>query len=279
MHQAGEWVGERLRLGKRPMLWCYRPSVWPPWNARNRRVARVWSAATGLDDDTIESLRSGRRPSIVEPSEHELREQLVEESAASRAHLRQIVDDYWEPEWRRRRRGEEREDYLWRAAAGLIDARSRTLSRRSATESLLTDLLTDGPSQGAIHRASPASEPRENVAIPTNPAPDDTSRNALARTHNPKVAGSNPAPATIFPGQRAAFRCSPLPRLGISQRSHTSSQNRSGMPAIAAFGRALGRAGIGRTVRREMRPGQRVGLGLSKRNPTFGRGRSDRDVA
>ena len=121
MHQAGEWVGERLRLGKRPMLWCYRPSVWPPWNARHRRVARVWSAATGLDDDMIESLRSGRRPSIVEPSRDHLREQLIEERAASRAHLRQMVDDYWEPEWRRRRRGEEREDYLWRAAAGLIE--------------------------------------------------------------------------------------------------------------------------------------------------------------
>jgi hypothetical protein len=46
MHQAGEWVGERLRLGKRPMLWCYRPAVFPPWNARHRRAARVWAAAT-----------------------------------------------------------------------------------------------------------------------------------------------------------------------------------------------------------------------------------------
>ena len=36
-HPTAEWVGDRLRLGKRPMLWCYRPSVWPPWNARHRR--------------------------------------------------------------------------------------------------------------------------------------------------------------------------------------------------------------------------------------------------
>ena len=59
----------------------------------------------------IESLRSGRRPSIVEPSGDHLREQLIEERMASYAHLHQIVDDYWEPEWRRRHRGEEREDY------------------------------------------------------------------------------------------------------------------------------------------------------------------------
>ncbi len=121
IHPAGESVGERLRLGKRPMLWCYRPSAWPPWSARHRQVARVWAADTGLDHDTIESLRLGRRPAIVAPSGDELREQLSEERAASNAHLRQIVDRYCEPEWRRRHRGEEREDHLWRAAAALIE--------------------------------------------------------------------------------------------------------------------------------------------------------------
>jgi len=58
-HPAGEWVGDRLRSGRRPMLWCYRPSAWPPWNARHQRVARIWSAAMGLDEAVIEALRSG----------------------------------------------------------------------------------------------------------------------------------------------------------------------------------------------------------------------------
>ena len=120
-HPAGEWVGDRLRLGKRPMLWCYRPSVWPPWNARHRRVARVWAATAGLDEGTIEALRSGTDPSVVEPSADDLRAQLAAEREASHAHLRRIVDDYWERDWRRRHRGEEAEDHLWRAAAGLVE--------------------------------------------------------------------------------------------------------------------------------------------------------------
>ena len=120
-HPAGEWVGDRLRLGKRPMLWCYRPSVWPPWNARHRRVARIWTAAAGLDEVVIAALRSGTDPGLVEPTGDDLRVQLRAEREASHAHLRQILDDYWERDWRRRHRGEEAEDHLWRAAAGLVE--------------------------------------------------------------------------------------------------------------------------------------------------------------
>ena len=29
LHPAGEWVGDQLRLGKRPLRWCYRPLTWP----------------------------------------------------------------------------------------------------------------------------------------------------------------------------------------------------------------------------------------------------------
>ena len=28
-HPAGEWVGDQLRLGRRPMRWCYCPLLWP----------------------------------------------------------------------------------------------------------------------------------------------------------------------------------------------------------------------------------------------------------
>lgn len=122
MHPDGEWVGDRLRLGKRPMLWCYRPSTWPPWNARYQRVARIWSDASGLDGPAIDLLRSNRSPQIIQPSADEFRKQLVEERRASFEHLRKIVDGYWEPQ--HRRRGADRhagEDHLWRAAAGLIE--------------------------------------------------------------------------------------------------------------------------------------------------------------
>jgi hypothetical protein len=119
-HPSGEWIGERLRLGKRPMMWTYRPHVWPAWNARCRRVLRIWSATAGADQAVIEALRSGAPLEVVEPDERELRSQLRHEAQLSRAHLRRVVDDHGEDGWHRGRRAE-REDELWRAAAGLLE--------------------------------------------------------------------------------------------------------------------------------------------------------------
>jgi hypothetical protein len=38
-HPMAEWISSQLRLGKRPFAWAYRPSAWPVWNHRNRRLA------------------------------------------------------------------------------------------------------------------------------------------------------------------------------------------------------------------------------------------------
>jgi hypothetical protein len=121
LHPTGEWVGQQLRLGKRPMQWCYRPLEWPPWNPRHRRAIRTWTAASGLDDTTIERLRSGRGLDIVEPGNADLRSQLTRERQVSHVHLRAIVDGYWEPQWRSRHPGDEAEDHLWRATAALVE--------------------------------------------------------------------------------------------------------------------------------------------------------------
>jgi len=121
LHPGAEWVGQRLRLGKRPMMWCYRPLPWPAWNVSHRRVVRIWSAAAGLDEAALEALRSCEGLDVIEPTDDELRTQLVDERAVSHAHLHRIVDDYEEPEFRRRHRGGQAEDHLWRAAAGLLD--------------------------------------------------------------------------------------------------------------------------------------------------------------
>jgi len=121
LHPTGEWVGQQLRLGKRPMQWCYRPLEWPPWNPRHRRATSIWTATGGLDEPTIERLRSGRDLDIVEPDNDDLRSQLTHERHISHAHLRTIVDGYWEPQWRRRHPSDEAEDHLWRAAAALIE--------------------------------------------------------------------------------------------------------------------------------------------------------------
>lgn len=121
VHPEGEFVGDRLRLGKRPLLWSYRPSDWPPWNVRHRHVVRVWSFAAGTDEAAIEALRAGEPAAVVTPAPDEFHEQVGIELESSRAHLRRIVDSFWEPDWRRHHRGESREDHLWRAANAVIE--------------------------------------------------------------------------------------------------------------------------------------------------------------
>jgi hypothetical protein len=125
MHPTGESVGHQLRLGKRPIRWCYRPRAWPVWNHQHRRLARFWSAEGGLDSSTIEALRSRRldRLDVVEPSAAELAELLRKELVVSRQHLRSMLDDYWERDWRRDHKGydESPEDHLWRAATAVTE--------------------------------------------------------------------------------------------------------------------------------------------------------------
>jgi hypothetical protein len=89
-HPAAEWVGAELRLGKRPFLWSYRPALWPVWNHRHRRVARFWSAPSGIEAAVLDALGAGRVDDapILEPSTDELVDQLTLEFDASAQHLR-----------------------------------------------------------------------------------------------------------------------------------------------------------------------------------------------
>jgi hypothetical protein len=125
MHPTGESIGYQLRLGKRPILWCYRPRERPVWNHQHRRLARFWSAEGGLDSSTIDALQSRRldRLDVLEPSDDELAEQLREELAVSRRHLRTMLNDYWDQDWRRNHKGfdESPQDHLWRAASAVTD--------------------------------------------------------------------------------------------------------------------------------------------------------------
>jgi len=125
LHPAGEWVGDQLRLGKRPSRWCYRSLAWPVWNHEHRRLVRFWTASEGLDADVIEALRSRRldRVAVVEPSPQELVERIREELAVSRRHLRAVLDGYWDRDWRQEHKGydESPEDHLWRAATAVED--------------------------------------------------------------------------------------------------------------------------------------------------------------
>jgi hypothetical protein len=77
VHPVGEWVGERLGLGKRPFHWFYRPVLWPAWNPAYQRVARVWTAGDGVDAAALDALGTGGFDGVVvaEPTATEAREQ------------------------------------------------------------------------------------------------------------------------------------------------------------------------------------------------------------
>ena len=125
LNQAAEAVGDQLRLGKRPMQWCYRPLGWPVWNHEHRRLVRFWSADDGTDEDAIEAMRSRRLDGVsaAQPSTEELVKQLQVELPVSRRHLRTVLDGYWDRGWRREHKGydESPEDHLWRAATAMAE--------------------------------------------------------------------------------------------------------------------------------------------------------------
>ncbi len=112
VHPTAEWIGDQLRLRKRPLWWSY----------RDRRVARLWSATSGLDDEVIDALRTQRPPKVVEPALDQLLDQLGIEVAVAKAHLRTILAHSRAQEGRRaNRRGTSPEDQLWRAATAVTE--------------------------------------------------------------------------------------------------------------------------------------------------------------
>jgi hypothetical protein len=145
IHPAGEWAGSILRLGKRPMRWCYRSVAGPMWNHEHRRVARFWSADAGLDAGVIELLRTRQvdRLAVVSPTPTELRTLIEDELALSRRHLRTVLEQFWDHGWRRAHKGDEErpEDHLWRAAEAvstMLDALDQLAGRRDGAQGATT---------------------------------------------------------------------------------------------------------------------------------------------
>jgi hypothetical protein len=115
------WVAERLRLGKRPFLWVYRPSAWPAWNCRHRQVVRFWTAQQGTQEEVIDafSQRDARALSVIEPTDQEFAKQLRSELAVSRRRLRDVLDHYDDRPRRNRNFDYPTDERLWRAAQGV----------------------------------------------------------------------------------------------------------------------------------------------------------------
>lgn len=132
VHPTAEWVGDLLRLGKRPTWWNYRPTAWPAWTYRNPRLVRFWSAPDGLDQGLIDRMQAGAAIDVREPSNDEFVAQLTLELEVSEAHLRSMLSIFWDREWRRGNHHDGGpEDRLWRAASAVMEIRE-ALEQRTA---------------------------------------------------------------------------------------------------------------------------------------------------
>lgn len=131
---AAAAFAELTSLSRLRVRWSWRPVLWPVWNHEVRGPVRFWSL-DGPDEQTLAALdqrRLGELRRLVPGPAEEL-EQLEEELASSRAHLKQVTDAYWEREWRREHKGvgADPEHHLWRAADGYLDLLS-AVERRHA---------------------------------------------------------------------------------------------------------------------------------------------------
>jgi hypothetical protein len=122
IHPDGQVWAWNLELSKRPLLPRYEPATRPAWNHERRRVLRFWSSDDGLDEAAVDSLRSPPLDAapIVSPTPAELRQYLETELPRSSAHLRRMLDDYWDGDWRKSHTDKANwihpDDHLWRAA-------------------------------------------------------------------------------------------------------------------------------------------------------------------
>ena len=128
IHPVGEWIGDVLRLGKRPyQLVVSAPRLaglerrTPPPRAildgtrrPGHRCHRGVADQTASTASQLQSLRMRNWPINS-----------TAELAVSRRYLRAALDHYWDHDWRREhsRNGETPEDHLWRAAIAVEDIR------------------------------------------------------------------------------------------------------------------------------------------------------------
>ncbi|MGH9031924.1 MAG: DUF7711 family protein [Acidimicrobiia bacterium] len=123
---SAEALASSLRFEKYPLRWFWRPMVWPVWNHAINRAVRFWSKGAGTDMAALDALVRRRFEDltvVAPPDAGALRGQLVIDFEAARLHLRQVVDRYDDPGWRREHKGfgVYPEDHLWWAAKGFLE--------------------------------------------------------------------------------------------------------------------------------------------------------------
>ena len=96
------------------------------WNHHIRRAVRFWTADDGGDVAVVDSLAADRTDQlpITEPTERQqLVAQLRAEREVSRLHLAEVIDRFYDPDWRHEHKDEGvfPQDHLWWAAAGFLE--------------------------------------------------------------------------------------------------------------------------------------------------------------
>jgi hypothetical protein len=95
------------------------------WNHEHRRLARFGPRQTAWPRTSSRRCAPDGSITSPSPSDDALVEQLREELTVSRGHLRTVLDDSWDRDWRREQSGYDRspEDHLWRATTAVEDMR------------------------------------------------------------------------------------------------------------------------------------------------------------
>jgi hypothetical protein len=96
------------------------------WNHAIERAVRVWAKGTGGEAAALSALEQGRLDGVMvdgPPSRDALRAQVAVERAVAQSYLAEVVESFYERDWRRAHQGGgvHPEDHLWCAAAGFMD--------------------------------------------------------------------------------------------------------------------------------------------------------------
>jgi len=121
-----EALADELRFSKLPLSWVWRPAAWPVWNHAIERATRVWNRGAGAEAAAFPALETGQLDSVTvdrPPSRDALRAQVAVERGVARGHLAEVVESFYERDWRRAHQGGgvHAEDHLWWAAAGFME--------------------------------------------------------------------------------------------------------------------------------------------------------------
>jgi hypothetical protein len=119
------WFVDRARIDRHPIRWFARPRDLPVGDHHIVRPVRLWDVDGGIDEATFDALRSRDVETVrlPAPTPEAMGAALERHLAVSRAALDEVIERFWDGDWRREHRGGGRyhEHTLWDLAWGVRD--------------------------------------------------------------------------------------------------------------------------------------------------------------